>query len=293
MINLIAVLFIILSQILFGCFCDTGKFVQVYAAEVQEESVALPILMFHSFTENEEGIEATTVISDKKFKETIEILQANGYKSISFTELKNYLEGRGELPEKPYMITADDGYLDNYELMYPILKEKNEKAVISVIGESIGVKTATVVGNKWCTPKIGWKEISEMLDSGLVEIGNHTYKMHDLKSYYGQRDGGIINDDEYQSVYAKEFSEDVLKLNKLLQEHCDVTPQVFCYPYGYFDILSEALISGCGFSASLTTDEGMNFIDSEDDLKIMKRYNVSMDTDIEKLIEQWEREKVN
>jgi peptidoglycan/xylan/chitin deacetylase (PgdA/CDA1 family) len=77
------------------------------------------------------------------------------------TELKNFFSGGPNLPKKPVMITIDDGYKDNYEVMYPILKEFGMKANIFV---------ATGLLNN--PGYMSWDDLNQMKD--LVYFGNHT-----------------------------------------------------------------------------------------------------------------------
>ena len=101
----------------------------------------------------------------------MQYIKDRGYEPISFEQLIEYHENRRELPEKPIIITFDDGYLSNYELAYPILKEFNFKAAIFVIGVSFGNKDLAY-------PHFGWAEAREMKASGLVSIESHTYDLH-------------------------------------------------------------------------------------------------------------------
>ena len=90
----------------------------------------------------------------------------------------------------------DDGYRSNYTKAYPVLKEKNMKALISIIGWSVGRETMPG-GIIPINPHCSWAELKEMQDSGLVEIGNHTYDMHKYDEQRpDERKGTIINKGE-------------------------------------------------------------------------------------------------
>ena len=92
------------------------------------------VLMYHHF---DDTTNLGAVVAKDEFKKQIKYLKDNGYNTITVQELIDYKNGKIDLPEKPVLITSDDGYLSNYEFMYPILKENNMKATIFVIGDNI------------------------------------------------------------------------------------------------------------------------------------------------------------
>lgn len=77
--------------------------------------------MYHHVVEEGKEVNKIT-ITTKRFEEDMEYLKTKGYTSISFKELIDYDEGKGNFPDKPVIITFDDGYEDNYINAYPILK---------------------------------------------------------------------------------------------------------------------------------------------------------------------------
>ncbi|MBR2038566.1 MAG: polysaccharide deacetylase family protein, partial [Lachnospiraceae bacterium] len=79
--------------------------------------------------------------------------------------LADYVENGTMLPEKPVLLTLDDGYENNYTNAFPLLKKYNMKAVISLIGKDM---------------RLNENQLKEKHDSGLVEIGNHTYDLHSI-----------------------------------------------------------------------------------------------------------------
>jgi hypothetical protein len=95
----------------------------------------IKILVYHNISESE-GTGET--ISKEAFENDMKDLIDNGYTAVLFDDLISYVEKGIDLPEKPVLITFDDGYLSNYELAFPILKKYNMKATIFVIGVSVG-----------------------------------------------------------------------------------------------------------------------------------------------------------
>ena len=93
----------------------------------------VPVLNYHQI--NDEKHSALTLHVDQ-FKEQMEYLHNHGYNTITLNQLYDYLQNGTELPDKPIVITFDDGYVDNYKHALPILKEYNMKATLFMISDA-------------------------------------------------------------------------------------------------------------------------------------------------------------
>ena len=82
-----------------------------------EISTQVPILMYHHLSED---VTNSEMVSPEQFEAQIRALAEAGYTGISFDELQAYVLRGEPLPEKPVVITFDDGYRSNYTLAYPI-----------------------------------------------------------------------------------------------------------------------------------------------------------------------------
>lgn len=258
----------------------------VFGSCYAAEGIRVPVLMFHRFTTKKEETNYTTITKDK-FEEVLEKLEEKGYKSISFEELEQYVDGKIELPEKVFLISIDDGYMDNYTLAYPVLKEKNMKALISVVGWSMGEDTMPD-GVTPIIPHFNWKDLNEMINSGVIEVGNHTYDMHKFNKEDEERDSVLKSIDESSTLYKRRFKSDIKKLSRQIEKKCGINEKVFCYPYGMYSKTTERLLEEMGYNITLTTEEGMNYLEEGSSLKKLKRINISMDTDMESMINEWE-----
>ena len=124
-----------------------------------EEGVRIPILMYHGVTDNTWGF-TELFVSPSDMEQQIQYLVENGYDTITFEDW-SHLEDF----DKPVMLTFDDGYLDNYEELFPILKKYNVKATIFAITAAVDTDSRTMTS----------AQTKEMADSGLVSIQSHTF----------------------------------------------------------------------------------------------------------------------
>ena len=139
----------------------------------------LPVLMYHHMVPDGQDCNDMTV-TPGKFRSDLETVLAMGYTPV----LPRELAAGDALPEKPILITFDDGYRSNYDLVYPILREYGVKACISII-----VLMPDLPTDNFCT----WDQLREMTASGLVEIGSHSYRLHNLGSDGGNFESGGAN----------------------------------------------------------------------------------------------------
>lgn len=233
------------------------------------DAITLPIIMYHSVLKDP-GSQGVYVISPDVFAADMEYLRDHGYASIFVSELVAYVYEDAPLPQKPVIISFDDGNLNNLTYIVPLLQEYEMKAVISVVGKFVE-RAITEGDHHPAYSYLTWDEISKLVDSGRVEIGNHTYALHEQKN--GRR-GATPQPGESVEQYQQVLCADLQKLQHSLEENCGVTPIVFAYPYGFIHQASLAVIKELGFKASFSCSEKVNYITKDaDSLFCLGRYN--------------------
>ena len=103
--------------------------------------VKIPVLLYHNFVKTVPDSDPDNfnyINTPESFEENIKTFLENGYTIISMKELALADSGKIELPDKPMIITFDDGYYSNYEYIYPILKQYQVKASIFIVTDKIG-----------------------------------------------------------------------------------------------------------------------------------------------------------
>lgn len=244
----------------------------------------VPIITYHSIVENPTS---NSEISPETFEMQIRTLKEEGYTSVTFEDLIAYVEKGTELPEKPICITFDDGYLNNYEIAFPILKKYQMKATIFVIGVSVGSQTNYKDTNYAINPHFTYKQAKEMIDSGLISIQSHTYDMHQWAPYEVNESGDALEnirenilklETETETEYREALKADIQKMNQEMQENLGEgqTAIALAYPSGKQDTLTNVVLQENGIKATVTIDEGMNEIIKglPQSLIGLKRYNM-------------------
>ena len=160
------------------------------------------------------------------------------------------------LPEKPVMLTFDDGYYNNYLYAFPLLKQYNCKMVLSPIGRYTDEYTQnkdTHANYAHCS----WDAVREMMASGLVEFQNHSYNLHSIDS---GRKGAKKKAVESLVDYRTLLVEDVMKMQTRMREETGYTPTAFVYPFGAVSSESLPILKELGFQATLICESHINAI---------------------------------
>lgn len=240
--------------------------------------VDVPIVMYHHIEENEDILN-DFMVTPKKLENDIKKIKDMGYVPVSYIELYDFVNNGGTLPDKPILITFDDGYESNYTYLYPLLKRYDMKATISVIGKMVGKDTCDGIPTY---KHFTYDEAKEMYNSGLVEIQTHTYSLHDINNRVGIK----IKDGENEETYKELVANDITKSVAELTNEVGSEKLVFTYPYGAYNDLTESILKDLGFEITVTTDSGINHIKlgEKDTLLKLKRYNITNNTELEKIL---------
>ena len=119
-----------------------------------EDDVKVLVLNYHMVNR----MFISLAIEPEDFDWQMKYLVEHGYHTISPDELYDFLAGTGRLPDRPVLITFDDGYVDNYTTAYPILKKYNLKATIFVVTGFLGKRKGYLT----------WDQMREMEKNGIT-----------------------------------------------------------------------------------------------------------------------------
>ena len=217
----------------------------------QKEVAGVPVFMYHEFVTKEDldsGVAFDEyAIWKHEFEEDLMWLRDNGYTTITTEELVAWLDGNGTLPEKPIILTIDDGKLGVYKNAYPLLKEYNMKAVLALIGTEIDAATAHPEDRQTSiAPYCTWEEIGEMSLSGHVEMISHTYGLHVFSHDQGRRGGNVAEGETAEQLYPS-AEEDYRKIQNLLFEATGKGCVAQAYPYSSRSTESDIAWIKCGY----------------------------------------------
>ncbi|REK77068.1 polysaccharide deacetylase family protein [Paenibacillus paeoniae] len=254
-------------------------------AAASKDAVDIPILVYHHI--DDDPYEPNSLITPPaKFRSDMEAIKAAGFNAVLITDLIDYVDGKKELPDNPVAITFDDGYLSNYEYGYPVLKELSLNATISIIGWSVGRDEHRLPGKQFY-PHFTWEQAKIMQDSGVIDIQNHSFDMHESNPDDPKVRSGVLQmSNESAADYARALHSDIGGMAKSVEEQLGNTVNVFTYPFGFYSHLSEQILKDMGYRATLSTKSGISQIVKGDpeSLFALKRINGGPEVPSETLV---------
>lgn len=195
-------------------------------------TVRVPILMYHYISvppENADVYRVDLSVTPDKFRAQMQYLAGNGHTPIDFYALSRAITNHEPLPPKPVILTFDDGYLDSYEIAYPILQEFGFVATFFIPTEFIDNNR---VGY------LNWTMIEEMAAAG------HRFEPH-ARTHSDLR----ARDDDY-------LIWEILGPQETLAAHIGYVPRYFSYPSGRYDENVLAMLHHLDFWGAVTTIPG-------------------------------------
>ncbi len=175
----------------------------------------IPVLEYHVVRNNIPNDSSSYLyVKPEVFFDQINTLKKSGYNFITFSELNDIENGTKVMPERPIIITFDDGYLNNYVYAYPILKELEAKATIFVITNNL-----PNVANQFSEDKINfmsWEQMQEFSKTDVIDIQSHTNKHENLLSL----------------PLAQGLDTAMISYN-MLEHNTGIAPIAISVPYGY------------------------------------------------------------
>jgi len=229
----------------------------------QFRSARVPILMYHYISIPPAGADAyrrELSLAPDIFREHLDYLQEQGYTTIHLQDLISYLQtGQPPLPEKPIILTFDDGYRDNYENAFPALQDHGMVGTFFIITDFADLAATDPDYARYAT----WDLLREM-DAAGMELGSHSRNHPDLKG----------KDADYLVWQA-------LGSSQTLAANLGKKPRVFCYPSGSYDSQVIDIVHSAGFWGAVTTQTGVEHDNQH--LFEMKRLRISHDTGVPEL----------
>ncbi|MFA5350619.1 MAG: polysaccharide deacetylase family protein [Candidatus Omnitrophota bacterium] len=218
---------------------------------------SVPILTYHSIGYGY----GSFFVAPENFIKQMEYIKKNGYEVITLDELVRGIKDKKVFKRNKVVITFDDGYKDNFEYAYPILKGFGFPATIFIITDfmdkgSVGGKTF-----------LSWDEVIAM-SKDKISFGSHT-KTH----FYL---GAVKNEEA--------AFEEISGSKKAIEQKIGMPADYLSYPSGGFNEKIKELVADVGYKGACSTNRG--FADFNSDVYELKRVKVT-NSDMAKPLSFW------
>ncbi len=214
---------------------SSPKTLPAMAAE-NEDSTPVTILNYHKV----DNMNISLSVLPDDFDKQMSYLKSEGYNTITPEQLYQHLVNGAQLPENPIMITFDDGYEDNYQYAYPILKKYGFTGTIFIITSLVGQKNY-----------LTWEQIKEMKADGM-DFQSHT-----------------VTHKSMTELTEQQLRDELVNSKKTLDEQLGQDTQFLAYPTGTYNLYIAKLVKDAGYKAAFTIKYGN--VDSASNLYALER----------------------
>lgn len=193
----------------------------------------VPILVYHRF--GPAGTDSMT-IPTARFEAQLQSCLEQGYRVIPLRQILDfYLEGKGSLPPRAVVITADDGHVSIYREFFPLMKKYLLPVTLFIYPSAISHASYAMT----------WSELREMKNSGLIEVQSHTFWHPNFRIEKKRLPRG---------EYEKFVDAQLLKSKRILEQETGGKVDLLAWPFGIYDDELMQRASQAGYRAAFTIE---------------------------------------
>lgn len=228
-----------------GMFLDMVSEVNAYLQPAPWPNISdrarlarVPVMMYHDVLPQKEVSWDNT---PQEIVEHFDLIKAQGLTPISLQQLVTHLQTGLPLPEKPIVLTFDDGYGGHYEYVYDLIKKYNYPAVFSIYIDGVGKDAIPNAERRPRGPRthVSWEQLQEMKTNPLVEIVSHSVT-HPL---------------DMRKLTDEQLQQELKESKQVLESKLGIPIDYFTYPVGKNDDRVRRLVREAGYKAALTMHE--------------------------------------
>lgn len=205
-----------------------------------ENGTKILVLNYHKI----DNMNISLSVLPKDFDQQMAYLKENGYHTISPKEMYAALTENAELPDKPVLITFDDGYADNYIYAYPILQKYGFKGTIFVITSFMDTQKNYIT----------WAQAREM-EAGGMSIESHT-----------------VTHKSMTELSDAQLRDELVNSKRAIEEKLGKEVDFIAYPTGTYNLHIASLVQEAGYKGAFTIKYGN--IDKASNLYALERVPV-------------------
>lgn len=197
----------------------------------------VPILAYHSVDNSGSFIS----ISPGQFESQMQYLAGRQYRSLLLKDFIRHACAGKRPPARSFILVFDDGFKNNYEIAFPILRRYGFTATIFLVTQFVGSTSSWI--KKYSAPVyplLTWTEIETMQAYG-IDFQLHSNTHPDLTH-----------------LATGEIAEEIERCKQQLEAKLNSQAELFCYPYGKFDSRVKKAVAAADLKGGMTTITGWN-----------------------------------
>lgn len=199
-------------------------------------------------------------------------LRDNGYTPVSLSAVIEARNGGKPLPAKSVLLTFDDGYASFYHRVFPVLRLFGYPSVIALVGKWMDTPEGMDIDYEGHPVSrdafMSWRQVREMVRSGLVEVASHSYDLH--HGVPGNPQGNMlpaattrIHDAgsgryEDDAAYEARIRADLQRSSAQIEREIGQRPRAIVWPYGRYNGATQKIARALGMPVMMTVESGVN-----------------------------------
>jgi peptidoglycan/xylan/chitin deacetylase (PgdA/CDA1 family) len=223
--------------------------------------ISLPILNYHSISQGGTDHFGKFTLRPEMFAQHMKLISDQGYTPLTVKNFAHSVRGFSSLPNKPVIITFDDGFSDFYTAAFPILQEFRFPATLYVVTDDIDGTS------KWIKPNRGeyrkmltWSQLAEIQKAG-IECGAHS--------------ATHIHLDVAEPEIARQ---EITRSKDTLEQKLGCQIHSMAYPYGHYTKTVRQMVVEAGYSAACAVRNAISHV--EDNLFSLARMTIYRETGV-------------
>ncbi len=197
--------------------------------------VKVPILMYHYISSpgpTADRLRRELSVEPAAFEQQMRWLKVNGFHTVTLDQVYDALAGGEPLPKKPIALTFDDGHIEHYKFVFPLLHSLEMTGTFFIVAD---FATFSYTNPDY----LSWQQAREMADGGM-RIESHARTHRDLRNR------------SFQYLVWE-----VLGSIEQIEAYTGRRPTFFCYPSGKYDDAVVRMLKSVKLRGAVTTAYGM------------------------------------
>ena len=197
----------------------------------------IPVLLYHAVAADPPSWIARFTVHPREFTAQLDAILDSGRTPLTVTGLTEALAGRAPLPERPVVITIDDGFADLPGFTAPELARRGLAATAYLTTGALGRDERCLLPP---APMMTFDQVKELVDCG-VEVGAHT-----------------ITHPQLDTLPAASVREELRTPKALLEDILGGPVPAFAYPHGYHSPAVRQLVRAAGYGSAAAVRDALS-----------------------------------
>jgi peptidoglycan/xylan/chitin deacetylase (PgdA/CDA1 family) len=215
-------------------------------------------MLYHSISSRPSALIEPFSTRPDVFGEHLDCIRELGFSSLTISDLVARIQGRSALPERPIVITFDDGFADFADVAAPALHERGLVSTIYLTTGFLRGRAGHPPVRGFDDPMLAWSQLTELPAQG-VEVGAHSHTHPHL-----------------DTVRRRRAWDEITRSKALLEDALHTEIRSFAYPNGYSSPMVRSLVRQAAFSSACSVKDALSC--TEDDLFAIPRLMVRAET---------------